>query len=123
MLGYSETQKHRATIVEELSSALQAMDNLMPGFDKEIARLAQRVLINPRKIDWHTGVLASKVVPGAMRFPSIHLLPTTSVICISYEQCYSLLLWRVLSSKQRFFLPPLIKKDKMGKGSDVNKRV
>lgn len=33
----------------------------MPGFDKEIARLAQRVLINPRPIDWHTGVLATKV--------------------------------------------------------------
>ena len=36
----------------------------MPGFDREIARLAQRVLINPRPIDWHTGVLASKVTPG-----------------------------------------------------------
>ncbi|KAK9810848.1 hypothetical protein WJX73_001865 [Symbiochloris irregularis] len=43
---------------------IEAVDNLMPGFDKEIARLAQRVLINPRKIDWHTGVLASKVTPG-----------------------------------------------------------
>jgi len=39
----------------------------MPGFDKEIAKLAQRVLINPRKIDWHTGVLATKVTPGAAR--------------------------------------------------------
>ena len=37
----------------------------MPGFDKEIAKLAQRVLINPRKIDYHTGVLATKVTPGA----------------------------------------------------------
>ena len=43
----------------------QAMDSLMPGFDKEIAKLAQRVLINPRKIDYHTGVLATKVTPGA----------------------------------------------------------
>ena len=39
----------------------------MPGFDKEIAKLAQRVLINPRKIDYHTGVLATKVTPGAPR--------------------------------------------------------
>lgn len=46
---------------------LQAMDNLMPGFDKEIAKLAQRVLINPRKIDWHTGVLATKVTPGVLK--------------------------------------------------------
>ena len=43
----------------------QAMDSLMPGFDKEIARLAQRTLIAPRKIDFHTGVLATKVTPGA----------------------------------------------------------
>ena len=43
---------------------LQAMDGLMPGFDKEIAKMAQRVLINPRKIDWYTGVLATKVTPG-----------------------------------------------------------
>ena len=42
----------------------QAMDNMMPGFDREIAKLAQRVLINPRSIDFHTGVLASKVIPG-----------------------------------------------------------
>ena len=36
----------------------------MPGFDKEIARTAQRLLINPRRIDYHTGVLATKVTPG-----------------------------------------------------------
>lgn len=40
------------------------MDDLMPGFDREVARLAQRLLINPRRIDWHTGVLATKVTPG-----------------------------------------------------------
>ncbi len=39
----------------------------MPGFDKEIARLAQRTLIAPRKIDFHTGVLATKVTPGTPR--------------------------------------------------------
>ncbi|CAL8467252.1 g6788 [Coccomyxa elongata] len=43
---------------------IEAMDSLMPGFDKEIAKLAQRILINPRKIDYHTGVLATKVTPG-----------------------------------------------------------
>ena len=46
---------------------MQAVDNLMPGFDKEIARLAQRLLINPRRIDYHTGVLATKVTPGTSR--------------------------------------------------------
>lgn len=36
----------------------------MPGFDPEIGKLAQRVLINPRKIDYHTGVFAKKVTCG-----------------------------------------------------------
>jgi dihydrolipoamide dehydrogenase len=40
------------------------MPNIMPGFDKEIARLAERVLIKPRPIDFHTNVIASKVTPG-----------------------------------------------------------
>jgi hypothetical protein len=40
---------------------VEALDTLMPGFDPEITKLAQRVLINPRKIDYHTGVLAKKV--------------------------------------------------------------
>lgn len=42
----------------------QAVDNLMPGFDREIARMAQRLLIQGRLIDYHTGVIASKVTPG-----------------------------------------------------------
>ncbi len=43
---------------------IEAADKLMPAFDPEIARVAQRLLINPRKIDWHTGVFASNVTPG-----------------------------------------------------------
>ncbi|GFH27909.1 uncharacterized protein HaLaN_26301, partial [Haematococcus lacustris] len=43
---------------------IEAVDTLMPGFDKEIARMAQRLLINGRPIDYHTGVLATKVTPG-----------------------------------------------------------
>jgi len=41
---------------------IEALDQLMPGFDPEISKLAQRVLINPRNIDYHTGVFASKVI-------------------------------------------------------------
>ena len=40
---------------------VEAMDELMPGFDTEIGKLAQRILINPRNIDYHTSVLATKV--------------------------------------------------------------
>ncbi|KAF6988369.1 hypothetical protein CFC21_005918 [Triticum aestivum] len=43
---------------------VEALDQLMPGFDPAIAKLAQRVLINPRKIDYHTGVFASKITPA-----------------------------------------------------------
>ncbi|KAG2239107.1 hypothetical protein Bca4012_023875 [Brassica carinata] len=43
---------------------IEALDQLMPGFDPEISKLAQRVLINPRKIDYHTGVFASKITPA-----------------------------------------------------------
>jgi len=60
---------------------LQAMDKLMPGFDSEIAKLAQRVLVNPRHIDWHTGVLATKVTPGT---PSASWTP-----CCLCEPCHS----------------------------------
>jgi pyruvate/2-oxoglutarate dehydrogenase complex dihydrolipoamide dehydrogenase (E3) component len=40
------------------------MPNIMPGFDREIAKLAQRLLVNGRHIDFHTNVMASKVTPG-----------------------------------------------------------
>ncbi|XP_076910133.1 dihydrolipoyl dehydrogenase 2, chloroplastic-like [Bidens hawaiensis] len=43
---------------------VEALDQLMPGFDPEIGKLAQRVLINPRKTDYHTGVFASKITPA-----------------------------------------------------------
>ncbi|XP_078435478.1 dihydrolipoyl dehydrogenase 2, chloroplastic-like [Wolffia australiana] len=43
---------------------IEALDQLMPGFDPEIGKLAQRILINPRKIDYYTGVFASKITPA-----------------------------------------------------------
>lgn len=43
---------------------IEAMDRIMPTFDPEIARVAERVLIKPRAIDYRTGVFASKVTPG-----------------------------------------------------------
>ena len=43
---------------------IEAMPNIMPGFDKEIAKMAERVLISPRNIDYVTNVLATKVTPG-----------------------------------------------------------
>lgn len=44
---------------------IEALDQLMPTFDPDIAKQAQRVLINPRDIETRTGMLAQKVVPGS----------------------------------------------------------
>ena len=43
---------------------IEAMPKIMPGFDAEIGKLAERVLITPRNIDYVTNVLATKVTPG-----------------------------------------------------------
>lgn len=44
---------------------IEAMDQLMPTFDPDIAKLAKRMLIDPRDIDTHTSTLAMKVTPGS----------------------------------------------------------
>jgi len=43
---------------------IEALDQLMPGFDPDIAKLAQRVLITPRDIETRVGMLAKRVIPG-----------------------------------------------------------
>jgi dihydrolipoamide dehydrogenase len=43
---------------------IEALDQLMPGFDPDIAKIAQRVLIEPRDIETKVGLLARKVIPG-----------------------------------------------------------
>ncbi|HBB30547.1 MAG TPA: dihydrolipoyl dehydrogenase [Cyanobacteria bacterium UBA8803] len=44
---------------------IEALDQLMPTFDPDIAKLATRVLIAPRDIETHAGILAKKVIPGS----------------------------------------------------------
>ncbi|ABW29340.1 dihydrolipoyl dehydrogenase [Acaryochloris marina] len=44
---------------------IEALDTLMPTFDPDIAKIAKRVLIDPRDIDTHAGRLAKKVTPGS----------------------------------------------------------
>eukprot|EP00545_Synedropsis_sp_CCMP1620_P002977 CAMPEP_0119022222 /NCGR_PEP_ID=MMETSP1176-20130426/27506_1 /TAXON_ID=265551 /ORGANISM="Synedropsis recta cf, Strain CCMP1620" /LENGTH=507 /DNA_ID=CAMNT_0006976997 /DNA_START=27 /DNA_END=1546 /DNA_ORIENTATION=+ len=43
---------------------IEAMDTLMPTFDREIAKQAERLLIRDRAIDYRTGVFAAEVTPG-----------------------------------------------------------
>jgi dihydrolipoamide dehydrogenase len=44
---------------------IEALDTLMPGFDPDIAKLAERILIKPRDIETKVGILAKKVIPGS----------------------------------------------------------
>jgi dihydrolipoamide dehydrogenase len=44
---------------------IEALDELMPTFDPDIAKIAERVLIKPRDIETYTGVFATKVIPGS----------------------------------------------------------
>lgn len=44
---------------------IEALDQLMPTFDPDIAKLAQRVLITPRDIETKVGKLALKITPGS----------------------------------------------------------
>jgi dihydrolipoamide dehydrogenase len=44
---------------------IEALDTLMPGFDPEISKIAERVLINSRDIETYSGVFATKITPGA----------------------------------------------------------
>lgn len=43
---------------------IEALDVLMPGFDPDIAKLAERILIKPRDIETKVAVRAKKVTPG-----------------------------------------------------------
>ncbi len=44
---------------------IEALDQLMPTFDPDIAKVAQRVLIAPRDIETRAGVIAQTVTPGS----------------------------------------------------------
>lgn len=43
---------------------IEAMDQLMPTFDPDIAKIAEKVLIHSRDIETYTGVFATKITPG-----------------------------------------------------------
>jgi len=43
---------------------IEALDKLMPTFDPDIAKIAEKVLINSRDIETYTGVFDTKINPG-----------------------------------------------------------
>nr|WP_310427364.1 FAD-dependent oxidoreductase [Chamaesiphon sp. VAR_48_metabat_135_sub] len=44
---------------------IEFFDQLMPGFDTDIAKLAKRILIDPRDIDARPSLLAKRIIPGS----------------------------------------------------------
>ena len=59
---------------------IEAMPRIMFFFDKQIAQLAERILIRPRDIDYRTNVFASKVTPGErVRFKAPGLMRECSL--------------------------------------------
>jgi dihydrolipoamide dehydrogenase len=44
---------------------IEALDQLMPGFDRDIAKLAERILITARDIETYVGIYAKRVIPGS----------------------------------------------------------
>ncbi|NJN20332.1 MAG: dihydrolipoyl dehydrogenase [Leptolyngbya sp. RL_3_1] len=44
---------------------IEALDKVMPTFDPDIAKIAERVLINPRDVETRAGVIAKTVTPGS----------------------------------------------------------
>jgi dihydrolipoamide dehydrogenase len=44
---------------------IEAMDQLMPTFDRDIAAMAERILIKPRDVETRAGVFAKRIVPGS----------------------------------------------------------
>ncbi|HIK31926.1 MAG TPA: dihydrolipoyl dehydrogenase [Oscillatoriales cyanobacterium M59_W2019_021] len=45
-------------------TVIEALDKVMPTFDPDIAKLAQRVLLQSRDIEARAGVIARKITPG-----------------------------------------------------------
>jgi dihydrolipoamide dehydrogenase len=44
---------------------IEALEDLMPGFEPEIAKIAERILIKARDIETYTGVFATRIKPGS----------------------------------------------------------
>jgi dihydrolipoamide dehydrogenase len=43
---------------------IEALDTLMPTFDPDVRKIADRLLVKPRAVDSRVGVFASEVTPG-----------------------------------------------------------
>ncbi|GBF80112.1 dihydrolipoyl dehydrogenase [Aphanothece sacrum] len=44
---------------------IEALDTLMPGFDPDISKIAERILLKTRDIETYSSVFATKITPGS----------------------------------------------------------
>ena len=68
---------------------IEALDQLMPGFDRDIAKMAERLLITPRDIETHVGIYAKSVTPGIPVVIELANFKTKEVIeTIEVDACF-----------------------------------
>ena len=68
---------------------IEALDQLMPGFDRDIAKMAERLLITPRDIETHVGIYAKSVTPGIPVVIELADFKTKEVIeTIEVDACF-----------------------------------
>ncbi len=68
---------------------IEALDQLMPGFDRDIAKIAERLLITPRDIETYVGIYAKSVTPGIPVVIELANFKTKEVIeTIEVDACF-----------------------------------
>ncbi|PZD71341.1 Dihydrolipoyl dehydrogenase [Acaryochloris thomasi RCC1774] len=93
---------------------IEAMDKLMPTFDPDIAKLAKRMLIDPRDIDTHTGTLAMKVTPGSPVVIELADAKTKEVVDVLEVDACLVATGRIPATKNLGFDAVSVETDKRG---------
>jgi dihydrolipoamide dehydrogenase len=93
---------------------IEAMDKLMPTFDPDIAKLAKRLLIDPRDIDTHTGTLAMKVTPGSPVVIELADAKTKDIVDILEVDACLVATGRIPATKNLGFDAVSVETDKRG---------
>ncbi len=86
---------------------IEALPNLMPTFDREIAKQAERMLIRDRPIDYRTGVFAAEVTPGipGEKPVTIKMIDAkTKYVLVFVTRLVMVLQYRSILKKRLFFL-------------------
>lgn len=93
---------------------IEAMDKLMPTFDPDIAKLAKRMLIDPRDIETHAGTLAMKVTPGSPVVIELADAKTKEVVDVLEVDACLVATGRIPATKDLGFDAVSVETDKRG---------